>query len=70
MDDAGIMDGEQLKDLLYDYGALAEQCARMHYRYEVARTPNLVMDRLTCPACGYGVHPAIYHCGKCGQRLK
>ena len=70
LDEAGVMNGEQLKDLLYDYGALAEQAAKMHLRYEVSRNPRLDQDRLICPECGRQVHPANNHCCGCGQKLR
>lgn len=48
LQDEGIMDHEQVRDLFHDYNALAEQYQKMHQHYETGRT-DTTRSRLYLP---------------------
>lgn len=67
--DAGICDAEGLKDLIYDYDALAKQNREMHRRYETA-TRVIWRDGVWhCPRCNHRVAPRHSYCHWCGKKL-
>ena len=45
LQDEGIKDPEQVRDLIHDYNALAEQYQKMHQHYEKPEKPNQEIAR-------------------------
>ena len=74
LQDEGIKDPEQVRDLIHDYNALAEQYQKMHQRYEVAAAPVRFTNGLRtlahlCPDCRSQSRPGNAYCWNCGKRL-
>lgn len=70
LQDEGISDPEQVKDLIADYRAQAETHKKMFEKYE---TPTPMTDaggRLFCPECRKRVNITANYCGTCGKRLQ
>lgn len=70
LQDEGIKDPEQVRDLVHDYKALAEQYQKMHQRYEEPTAAERLGTAFICPDCHRqitGRYP--YHCGNCGRKL-
>jgi len=71
LQDEGIRDPEQVRDLVHDYNALAEQYRKMHEKYEVP----IKAQRLgtggfyICPECHRRIYGSPMHCAVCGKRL-
>lgn len=74
LQDEGIKDPEQVRDLIHDYNALAEQYQKMHQRHEVAEAPVRFSNGLRtlahlCPDCRSKTSPGNNYCWNCGKRL-
>ena len=75
LQDEGINDHEQVRDLIHDYNALAEQYRAMHKKYEEPAKPErfgLVAGHYAtyiCPKCRNQVRPSHSYCWNCGKRL-
>ena len=73
LQDEGIKDPEQVRDLIHDYNALAEQYQKMHQRYEepatVLRIGGGARAACLCPECRNQSRPGNAYCWNCGQRL-
>lgn len=75
LQDEGINDHEQVRDLIHDYNALAEQYRAMHKKYEEPAKPErfgLVEGHYAtyiCPKCRNQVRPSHSYCWNCGKRL-
>ena len=70
LQDEGIKVPEQVRDLVHDYKALAEQYQKMHQRYEEPAAAERLGTAFICPDCHRqitGRYP--YHCGNCGRKL-
>lgn len=70
LQDEGIMDHEQVRDLIHDYNALAEQYRGLHQKYEVEDKPVRLGNAFICPACNRQLRQLYTaHCWNCGKRL-
>lgn len=73
LQDEGIKDHEQVRDLIHDYNALAEQYQKMHQRYEepaqVLRLGGGARAACLCPECHNQSRPGNPYCWNCGKRL-
>lgn len=73
LQDEGIKDQEQVRDLIHDYNALAEQYRKMHQRYEepaqVLRLGGGARAACLCPECHNQSRPGNAYCWNCGKRL-
>ena len=73
LQDEGLNDPEQVRDMIYDYRALAEQYQTMRQHYiEPAKPERLGTLPFTviCPKCHRQVKPVnSSYCQNCGKRL-
>lgn len=69
LQDEGIKDQEQVRDLIHDYNALAEQYRAMHQRYEEPEPIRRLGTACLCPDCKHTVRPDNPYCWYCGKRL-
>lgn len=70
LQDEGIKDAEQVRDLIHDYNALAEQYQSLHQKYEVEDKPVRLGNTFICPACNRQIRQLYAaHCWSCGKRL-
>ena len=70
LQDEGINDHEQVRDLIHDYNALAEQYQSLHQKYEVEEKPVRLGNTFICPACNRQIRQLYAaHCWSCGKRL-
>lgn len=70
LQDEGVRTPEEVRDLVHDYKALAEQYQKMHQRYEEPAAAERLGTAFICPDCHRqitGRYP--YHCGNCGRKL-
>ena len=70
LQDEGINDPEQVRDLIHDYNALAAQYQNLHQKYEVEEKPVRLGNTFICPACNRQIRQLYAaHCWSCGKRL-
>ena len=70
LQDEGIKDPEQVRDLIHDYNALAAQYQNLHQKYEVEEKPVRLGNTFICPACNRQIRQLYAaHCWSCGKRL-
>lgn len=70
LQDGGIKDPEQVRDLIHDYNALAEQYQKMHQHYEKPENPIQLGAAYICPNCKKQLRQTnAGHCWACGKRL-
>ena len=70
LQDEGIRDPEQVRDLVHDYKALAEQYQKMHQHYEKPEKPIQLGAAYICPNCKKQLRQTnAGHCWACGKRL-
>jgi len=70
LQDEGIKDPEQVRDLVHDYNALAEQYQKMHQHYEKPEKPIQLGAAYICPNCKKQLRQTnAGHCWACGKRL-
>ena len=70
LQDEGIKDPEQVRDLIHDYNALAEQYPKMHQHYEKPEKPIQLGAAYICPNCKKQLRQTnAGHCWACGKRL-
>ena len=70
LQDEGIRDPEQVRDLVHDYKALAEQYQKMHQQYEKPEKPIQLGAAYICPNCKKQLRQTnAGHCWACGKRL-
>lgn len=70
LQDEGIKDPEQVRDLFHDYNALAEQYQKMHQHYEKPEEPIQLGAAYICPNCKKQLRQTnAGHCWACGKRL-
>lgn len=70
LQDEGVNDPQQVRDLIYDYNALAKQYSKMHQKHEVAGKPFLRSDGIwRCPDCKSRAFPNNSFCPWCGKKL-
>ena len=70
LQDEGIKDPEQVRDLVHDYNALAKHYQSLHQKYEEPAEAVRLGITFVCPDCHRqitGRYP--HHCGNCGKRL-
>lgn len=70
LQDEGIKDPEQVRDLIHDYNALAEQYQKMYQRYKKPTKVVRLGKASICPECQQKI-TLLYHsyCSICGKRL-
>lgn len=70
LQDEGVNDHEQVRDLIHDYNALAKQYQGLHQKYEVEGKPVRLGNTFICPACNRQIRQLYAaHCWSCGKRL-
>lgn len=69
LQDEGISDSEQVRDLIHDYKAQAKQYQAMHQKYEVPVKPKSLGGAWLCPECNRQMRPGNNFCWHCGKRL-
>ena len=70
LQEEGIKDPEQVRDLIHDYNALAAQYQNLHQKYEVEEKPVRLGNTFICPACNRQIRQLYAaHCWSCGKRL-
>jgi len=69
LQDEGIRNPEQVRDLIHDYNALAKQYQAMHQRYEEPEAVRRLGAACLCPDCKHQVRPIAPYCWYCGKRL-
>ena len=75
LQDEGVQDPEQVRDLVHDYNALADQYQKMHQHYEEQVKPELFglveghYATYICPKCKSQVNLIHNYCWKCGKRF-
>ncbi len=69
LQDEGIKDPEQVRDLIHDYNALAEQYRKMRQRYEEPEAVRRLGAAYLCPDCKHQSRPTAPYCWYCGKRL-
>lgn len=69
LQDEGISDPEQVRDLIHDYKAQAKQYQTMHQKYEVPVKPKNLGGVWLCPACNHQMRSGNNFCWHCGKRL-
>ena len=70
LQDEGIKDPEQVRDLIHDYNALAEEYQKMHQHYEKPEKPIQLGAAYICPNCKKQLRQTnAGHCWACGKRL-
>lgn len=70
LQDEGIRDPEQVRDLVHDYKALAEEYQKMHQHYEKPEKPIQLGAAYICPNCKKQLRQTnAGHCWACGKRL-
>lgn len=74
LQDEGIEDPEQVRDLIHDYNALAIQYQKMHQKHEEPKTILRIggvgaRAACLCPDCRSQSRPGNAYCWNCGQRL-
>ena len=73
LQDEGVRTPEEVRDLVHDYKALAEQCQKMHQHYEkpaqVLRLGGGARAACLCPKCRSQSRPGNAYCWNCGKRL-
>ena len=70
LQDEGIKDPEQVRDLIHGYNALAEEYQKMYRHYEKPEKPIQVGTAYICPNCKKQLRQTIAeHCWACGKRL-
>lgn len=69
LQDEGINDAEETRDIIEDYRRQAKQIERMHTKYEVKAWPIKKDSVYHCPECNHRVPPKHTYCHWCGKRL-
>jgi len=70
LQDEGIEDPEQVRDLIHDYNALAKQYQGLHRKFEEGDKPKHVGAAYLCPECHRQSRPGNAYCWNCGHKLK
>jgi len=70
LQDEGIKDPEQVRDLIHDYNALAQQYQTLHQKHEAAGKPEKLGGVSLCPDCHRQTRPGNAFCWNCGKRLE
>lgn len=69
LQDEGIKDPEQVRDLIADYNALAKQYQELHRKFEAGDKPQSLGGVYLCPECHWQNRPGNTHCWNCGHKL-
>ena len=70
LQDEGIKDPEQVRDLIHDYNALAKQYHKLHQRYEEPAKVRRSGNAFLCPECNRQIRQLnAARCFNCGKRL-
>ena len=71
LQDEGIKDPEQVRDLIHDYNALALQYQHLRHTYAEGDRPQRLGSSkvVVCPACRQQQRPGNNNCWNCGHRL-
>lgn len=76
LQDEGIRDPEEVRDLIADYNAQAEQYRILYRKYEegdkperLGFRPGTTLPLYVCPGCHRPVTPGNGHCWNCGHKL-
>lgn len=77
LQDEGIKDPEEVRDLIADYNALAAQYRSLYQKYEegdkperLGYKPGTTIPLYVCPGCHRPVTPGNGHCWSCGHKLR
>lgn len=69
LQDEGIGDPEQVRDLIADYNAIASERQEMYRKYETPDPAITVGGTAFCPDCKTQIYYRPRHCPGCGKRL-
>ncbi len=69
LQDEGIRDPEQVRDLIHDYHALSWQYQKMHQQYEEPVQAKRLGTACLCPECSRQVRFGNAYCWNCGKPL-
>lgn len=69
LQDEGIKDPEEVRDLIADYNALAQQYQALHRKFEAGDKPDRLAGVYLCPECKRQSRPGNAHCWNCGHKL-
>lgn len=69
LQDEGIGDPEQVRDLIADYNAIASERQEMYRKYETPDPAITVGGTAFCPDCKTQIYYHPRHCPGCGKRL-
>lgn len=70
LQEEGIEELEQLRDLIFDYHALVQQYQHLHQKFEAVGKPEKLGGGYFCPACHRQSHFGNAFCWNCGKRLE
>lgn len=69
LQDEGIKDPEEVRDLVADYKALAQQYQALHRKFEAGDRPERFAGIYLCPECKRQSRPGNPYCWNCGHKL-
>lgn len=69
LQDEGIKDPEEVRDLIADYNALAQQYQTLHRKFEAGDRPERLGASYICPECHRQSRPGNARCWNCGHKL-
>ncbi|MBR2131911.1 MAG: hypothetical protein IJ955_05110 [Oscillospiraceae bacterium] len=69
LQDEGIHDAEQVRDMIHDYRLQATQLKECHRKYQTAAKAVHHSSIYLCPDCNHRVAPKHTHCHWCGKKL-
>lgn len=69
LQEEGIRDPEQVRDLIADYNALAKQYQDLHQKFETGDKPLRLGGIYLCPECRRQSRPGNGFCWNCGRKL-
>lgn len=69
LQEEGIRDPEQVRDLIADYNALAKQYQDLHEKFEAGDKPLRLGGIYLCPECRRQSRPGNSYCWNCGRKL-
>ena len=65
----GIVDAEQVKDLLHDYRLANKELKELQRKYQTPAWPDRSGTLTYCPECHRKLAYSAKHCGQCGKLI-
>jgi len=69
LQDEGVNDAENLKDLIFDYGMAVKQNGAYYRKYIAPDRPVRKDGVYHCPDCNHRITPNHSHCHWCGKKI-